>query len=224
LAAVTDGVGNPTAAETVRGYVYGNVAMDDWVPRDANRAVAPWDAFDRARVLAHEGQTNGAVEIWRTIAFSEDFESRQILQAWHFLRAVGVQPPSDRAKDVLGLIAEMPVPQGHDLLAAYRDGSVRYLNHSGTVAVVEDRSSVEIQAAVRRWIAVGHMVVHTIGPWTEPTFPPLARGHARIVILTPSGPHFGQGPVERLTADQTAGPFVGVATSLMQLVVNEVLS
>jgi hypothetical protein len=118
----------------------------------------------------------------------------------------------------------MPVPQGHDLLAAYQDGSVRYLNDSGKIVVFENRSILEVQTAIRRWIAIGQMVVQMVGPWLEPTFPAIAQGYARIMILTPSGPHFGQGPVERLAADQTAGPFIGAATLLMQLVVNQVLS
>lgn len=115
----------------------------------------------------------------------------------------------------------MPVLQGHDLLAAYKDGSARYLNHSGKAVVIEDRSLVQIQEAISQWLIVGEAIAHVIGPWEDATFPPVAPGQVRIMMLTPSGPHFGQGPLEQLRADQAAGAFIGCATKLLQLVVNE---
>ena len=49
---------------------------------------------------------------------------------------------------MLGAAAELPVNGAHDLLAAYRDGSARYLNYSGKAVVWEDRSVAPIQAAI----------------------------------------------------------------------------
>ena len=155
-------VGEVTSpADVLRTYVYGNVSMDEWIAEGAESAVAPWDDLSRARELAHKGQTHQAADVWRKIAFSEGLESRQILQAWHFLRETGEQPPPDRAKQVLGVVIEMPVPEGHDLLAAYKDGSA-HMNYSGKAVVIEDRSIAEIQTAIGQWIAIGEGIAQVM--------------------------------------------------------------
>jgi hypothetical protein len=114
-----------------------------------------------------------------------------------FLRRAGRQPPASEAKRALGVVAEMPVNDGHDVLAAYEDGSCRYLNHSGSAAVVEDRSIEAVQLAVRAWLDVGRSLAAVIGPWERSELPAVLPGHMRIMVLTPSGPHFGQRPQHR---------------------------
>jgi hypothetical protein len=54
----------------------------------------------------------------------------------------------DQARLVLGVAAEMPVRKGHDLLAAYRDGTARYLNYSGKAVIWDDHSDSRVQAAI----------------------------------------------------------------------------
>ena len=53
-----------------------------------------------------------------------------------------------------------------------------------------------------------------IGPW-EGDRPPLARGQARLSLLTPSGLHYGQAPFGALSRDALAAPAFGAATALM---------
>jgi hypothetical protein len=206
-------------AHPLRQFVYGDAPLDEWVAQGDGDPGEPWHSFERARQLVHSGQQQEAVKIWRQIAATEGLESRQVLQAWHFLREAGEQPPDDRAKLVLGAVAEMPVHGGHDLLAAYRDGTARYLHYSGGAVAWEDRSVAPIQSAINDWLAKAQVIVNAIGPWNQPALPPLPPGHARLMMLTPSGPHFGQGPVADLSADQAARSFITAATGLMQLVV-----
>ena len=59
-----------------------------------------------------------------------------------------------------------------------------------------------------------------IGPLDQPAFPPLPAGHARVTVLTPSGPHLGQGPAEALPADPMGGPFLIAATNVLRLLVD----
>lgn len=49
----------------------------------------------------------------------------------------------------------MPVPVGHDLLAAYRGGPTRYLSFSGKILIWENRCVAEVQAAIGRCGACG---------------------------------------------------------------------
>lgn len=216
--------GASVPAEIFRQFVYGDVRLDEWAAQTDGDPGEPWNSFERARQLAQGGQQQEAIRIWRRIAVTEGLESRQVLQAWHFLREVGDQPPADRAKLVLGAVAEMPAPGGHDLLAAYRDGSARYLNYSGKAVVWEDRSVASIQSAISDWLAIAQVIVEVIGPWDQPARPPLPRGHARLMMLTPSGPHFGQGPVAALSGDRVARSFITAATSLMQLVIGRAMA
>jgi hypothetical protein len=42
----------------------------------------------------------------------------------------------------------------------------------------------------------------------------------RIMVLAPSGPHFGQGPQQQMMADPMAVRFVQAATAVLQIVLN----
>jgi hypothetical protein len=179
----------------------------------------PWERFIAARKAYEASDVETAVTIWNDIVTSPGLESRQYLQAWGFLRTVRRQPSGDTAKAVLGAIAEMPFDQAHDVLAAYEDGSCRYLNHTGSAAVIEDRSIAPVRAAVRAWLEAASALVRIIGPWEPPELPPLPVGHMRVMVLTPSGPHFGQGPQQQMMAQAPVRPFVQAATTLLSAVV-----
>ena len=113
----------------------------------------------------------------------------------------------------------MPVGKVHDVLAAYEDGSCRYLNHAGKVVVVEGASIEATQAAARSWLGVGRLLARATGPWQQPELPAVPSGHARVMVLTPSGPHFGQGPEQLLVADNLAKSFVQAAIAPLEVIV-----
>jgi hypothetical protein len=102
---------------------------------------------------------------------AEGLESRQVLQACNFLREAEEQPPADRAKLVLGAVAEMPVHGGHDLLAAYQDGIARYLSYSGNAVVWENRSVAPIQSAINDWLAQAQVTSMPSACGTSQLFP-----------------------------------------------------
>jgi len=206
-------------ADTLRQFVYGDAPAEEWLAQGAGVPGEPWAAFERAQQLVRANQVDDAAAIWRQIAATEGLESRHALQAWHFLRQAGFAPPADRAKLMLGAVAEMPVNGAHDLLAAYRDGTARYLNYSGKAVVWEDRSVTPIQAAINDWLASAQAIANATSPWDQSALPPVPAGHARVMVLTPGGSHFGQGPAAALLADPMAGPFLTAAASLLQLIV-----
>jgi hypothetical protein len=119
---------------------------------------------------------------------------------------------------VLGVAAEMPVRKGHDLLAAYRDGTARYLNYSGKAVIWDDHSDSRVQAAITGWLDAGQVIASAIGVWEQPSLPPLPPGDARLMMLTPGGHRFGQAPAAALSQDPKAGPFLAAATKLLQLI------
>lgn len=210
--------GKPTAIDSLRPLLYGDVPMSSWPTAGDTYAGEPWNSFVQARSFAESGDVASAQGIWRRIATTENIESRHVLQAWHYLRASGVLPPDDVAATVLGALAEVPMSGAHDVLAAYADGSVRYLNHSGKVAVVEPPAPEELGRATAEWRAIAGQLSSAIGPW-EGSMPALPPGHARVMMLTPSGPRFGQGPYDALSGDAAAGAFLTAAARVLQIVV-----
>jgi hypothetical protein len=146
--------------------LFGDVPVEQWGV-GAGEA-DPWDQFAAARKAINSSDIEAAVAIWSGIAASHGLESRQYLQAWTFLRQAGHSPSVGEAKRALGVVAEMPVKDSHDVLAAYEDGSCRYLNYSGKVAVVDDRSIEGLQLAVRKWLDIAAFLVQAIGPWDRP--------------------------------------------------------
>ena len=211
-----------TAAGSIRPVLYGDVPLESWPAGGSEPEHEPWISFDEARSLVHRGDIEGAKEIWERIAATSDLESRQVLQAWHFLRQYGVSPDEGVAATVLGAVAEVPMGSSHDVLVAYADGSVRYLNHSGKVALLEPPVPAPLSEAATVWLDFAQGLSQAIGPWEGP-LPTVPRGHARVLMLTPSGPRFGQGPFDDLQRDPAAGAFLAAAATVLQLVVGSVL-
>jgi hypothetical protein len=205
----------------LRPLLYGDASMDQWLAAAGGSSAEPWASFGRAALLLTSGQRDDAVAIWREIAANDDLESRHILQAWHFLGGVGVLPPAAEAADVYGVIAEVAVDDGCDVLAAYLDGSVRYLNASGRVAVVDAPNVVRLAEALTAWLVVAQLLAPNIGVWDQPTLPDLPTGHTRVLMLTPAGPRFGQGPDAELRRDPAAEGFLDAALKLLEVVTRQ---
>jgi hypothetical protein len=142
-------------------------------------------------------------------------ESRHYLQAWHFLRELGVQANADEAKRVYGVVVEVALESGLDIVAAYADGAARYFNYSGA-AVIWERPDDSLAQSIEALLEAGRVVAAQIGPWEgQRPAAPEPPGQVRISMLTPSGLHFGQGPFETLAADPLGGPVISSATKLM---------
>jgi hypothetical protein len=209
---------SPGDAGILRQFVYGDVPLEQWgAPPPAERSGEPWASFEQAQRLAQAGQPAEAVAIWRQIALTDGVESRVALQAWHFVRQAGHNPPEELASVLLGAVAEVPMKRSHDVLAAYQDGTARYLNHAGGAVIWEDREPA-IQAAIDDWLAYAQGLARALGTsWTEPSLPSLPPGHLRVLMLTPSGPRFGQGPEADMRNESAVSQFLNPATLLMQL-------
>lgn len=209
----------PGATDPLRRFLYGQESLDDWTEEGAGRFEEPWPSFKQAQLLVREGNTGQAVEIWRRIGLTTGLSSRHALQAWHFIRQAGSKPPAELASTVLATAAEVPMHGSHDLLVAYQDGTASYVNYSGRAMAWDDDSAEHVRAAISRWLAVAQRIANVIGDWDEPSLPLLPAGHARVLALTTSGPRFGQGPEEALSADPMASAFLGAANGVLQLII-----
>lgn len=215
---MTDAIAGPpsSANAALRPLLFGDVPMDQWPVGDETLDDTA-AAFVRARKHLADGDQDLAIREWAKIS-GFDTESRNILQAWTFLRAVNVHPDEAIAGEVLGVVVEVPVDGAHDVLAAYADGSVRYLNHAGGATIL-DTVPAEVAATVPPLLAAGQALADQIGVWEMPALPPLPLDHTRLCMLTRGGHRFGQGPDGALQAQPGATELFSAATELLVAVV-----
>ena len=203
----------------IRNTLFGDVALKDVVRAHPKMTLAePWAAFQRARDLRDAGDMEGARRELRPVVKIPDLETRIFLQAWHNLRELGEKPPENREKEVLGIVVEVGMPKGLDIVAAYRDHRARYFNYSGA-GVLWERRDGSLDGLIDELLTAGSVVAKAIPPWTQARPPEPKKGNVRINLLTPSGIHLGQGPTEALNQDAMGGPILSAAYGLMKRIV-----
>lgn len=208
---------SPSPALAMRDLLFGDVPIDQWPPRDTDEGVL--GEFTEARRMLASGDEAGAIDRWLGITLQEGLESRHYLQAWTFLRGHHQQPPAEVAKHVQGVVVEVGMAGGLDVLAAYQDHSARYINYSGA-GVVWDRPSDSLDAVIDRVLARGSAIAAKIGPWDKPRPGPPPADRVRLSMLTPSGIHFGDGPMSVMSRDPFSAPLFSAATELMQALIS----
>ena len=199
----------------IRDVLFGDLPLSECPKESSVAKEEPWPSFVEARNFISSDQPQKAIEVYQNILSMPQLESRTYLQAWHFLRSLGVHPKEEDSKKILGVVVEVSLDEGLDIVAAYSDHSARYFNYSGA-AVIWDNPDNSIQTEVEGLLHAGEIVVSNIGPWEDPRPPAPGTGEARISMLTPSGLHFGQAPMEVLSVDQLGGPVISMAIQLMQ--------
>jgi hypothetical protein len=199
----------------MRDLLFGDVPRSNW---GSDEKGLPWDRFAHANDAWEKNDRAGAMAIWREIAEAPALESRHYLQAWHFLRQAGEMPPESLAKKVYGVVVEVGMENGADTLAAYVDGTVRYINYTNNVIVWEHPDD-SLDATLHDLLKAGEQIALQIGPWEEDRLPSPEPGMLRLNILVPSGLHFGQAPFGMLAQDPLAAPVVTAATRLLQQLV-----
>ncbi|MBL8473373.1 MAG: hypothetical protein KF778_03625 [Rhodocyclaceae bacterium] len=122
------------------------------------------------------------------------------------------------AKILLGVIIEVPQQGGLDVLAAFSDGSVRYLNQSGKASIFEGGDH-PAAALAHELIGVARAVVDQIGPWDKLRLPAPQGELVRLSFVVSDGLYFGQGAWEVLQRDAKGGPLLAKATQLLQQVI-----
>jgi hypothetical protein len=115
----------------------------------------------------------------------------------------------------LGVVLEVPLQGGLDLLAAYADGSARYVNQSGKV-IVWEHPDASLDAPLQEMLSKGSELAQRIGPWEGHRPPPPLPPAMRLNLLTPLGLMFGEAPMDALQRDPIAGPIIGAGVRLMQ--------
>jgi hypothetical protein len=203
----------PKPTITVRDTLFGDLPFSEW-PRSDDAREEPWTSFLRARNFLDKGDKTSAIATLQQIAGMQGLESRHYLQAWHFLRQLGVNPPADQAKIVYGMVVEVGMKNGTDTLAAYLDYTARYLNYTGA-GVIWEHPDTSLDAEMDALLRAGQAVATQIGPWDQARPAAPANDYVRLNMLTPSGLHFGYGRFENLAKEPMGKAIIDPATQLM---------
>ncbi len=140
-------------------------------------------------------------------------DSRTRLLAYNRQLSSGHKPTK---KELLGVIVEVGLDLGLDVLASFRDGTARYINQTGKVLIWETTTDTKANELTAKLFARSEEVISKIGPWDKPRLRHPSKDKTRISFLVSDGLYFGEAPTDVLFNDELAAPALAAATSLMQ--------
>jgi hypothetical protein len=162
---------------------------------------------------------------WQITLFSEPAN----LPGLQFLAAVGSQEgrvrclaysrlrqlgPTVPPRQLLGVIIEVPLSGGLDVLAAYSEGGVRHLKQSGKLAFFEGVDS--LLPLVRNFFVASSAVVEQIGATDQPRRQPPSGYNVFVSFLVSDGLYFGEGPMYAMQRDPLAGAVIQSGVELLR--------
>jgi hypothetical protein len=168
----------------------------------------PWD------ILFSE---TASVADLQDIVANNKFESRVKLLAYHKLRTIG---QAIDQKILLGVVVEVGLDGGLDVLASFKDGTARYINKTGKIIVWEtsDQSSLSL---INDLFNNSNNIITKIGPWDKPRRPSPKKDMVRITFLVSDGLYFGEGPISVMFNDPLAGPALASAAAVMEYMIQK---
>ncbi|MVM41043.1 hypothetical protein GO730_30635 [Spirosoma sp. HMF3257] len=200
---------NPYKNEALN-KIYGLLFCDnlDLYKSQTQSTAYPWN------ILFAESPDPGQLVAMTT---DNTLETRHKLLAYHLLVSSGFPVNS---KVLLGVVAEVALPDGLDVLAVFSDGTCRYINHSEKL-LAWDVQTEQSNQLVQQLFSHSIKVVDQIGPWDKgrTSFPD--QEMIKLTFLVSDGLYFGQGPLSALMNDRMAGPVIHSAIQLMGYLINQ---
>ena len=148
-------------------------------------------------------------------------DARLRILALNTRRSVGRAPA---AKELLGVIVEVGLEGGLDVLASFRDGKARYINQSGKVLIWDTTTDTTANKLAADLLSNGERIIDQVGPWGQPRKPHPDAGSVRITFLVSDGLYFVEGQAASLFDHPVTGPVLTIASQLMGYLINASLS
>lgn len=126
-------------------------------------------------------------------------------------------------KVLLGVIVEIGLNNGLDVLASYSNGSARYINQTGKMIIWETTNDKLANDLTMDLFTKSQNVIIQIGPWDKPRrrFP--KNGVTRITFLVSDGFYFGEAQTDILFNDPLASQALLAAENLMKYLTEKTL-
>lgn len=144
----------------------------------------------------------------------EKTESRIKILAYHQLKQ------KQDEQELLGVIVEVSQPEGLDVLAAYSDGTARYINYSEKM-IVWDTKTEESEKLIKKLFKSSQNVVSQIGPWEADRLKFPKKGNARLTFLVSDKLYFGEAPINVLSSDPMGASVLNDGAMLMRYLINQ---
>ena len=205
--------GASASSSSIRETLFGDMPIAQWAS-DLNATAEPWGTFVQVRKCLEAGDQASAIAALQRITEMPVLEPRHYLQAWHFLRSLGVNPPANQAKLVYGVIVEIGYKTGFTLIAVYANFTARYFPYNGG-GVVWERPDKSLDGEIQTLFSAAQAVANKIGPWEGDRPGPPPADNMRLNMLTPSGLHFGYGGVNTLRNEPMGKAIIEPAMQLM---------
>jgi hypothetical protein len=165
--------------------------------------VYPWDLIFSDKLAEND---------LKKVTVDTTIESRLRILAYNRLRLNGIKITN---KELLGVVIEIGLDNGLDVLAAYKDGRARYINQSGKMIVWETKDD-NSERLINQLFVSGDNVVKQIRPWDKPRLAFPKKGNARVTFLVANGLYFGEASMNDLFNDPMAGPVLSSGAALIQ--------
>src|SRR6266699_4530093 len=184
-------------ADPIRQMLFASQSLKEQVSQmHLDGSPGAFQTIADASKLVEAGKKEEAIARLRGVLDLPQLETRIQLWVWSALRELGEKPDPKFAFEVLGVIIEMPSGGGYDALAAYIDGSARYLNFSGR-AIFWDAQDAAIKSLCQAFVDSTIPASNRAKPRTSLSLP--KRG-AQVTLLTRSGLYVITAPPEPLAA------------------------
>lgn len=190
-------------ADPIRRMLYASQSMEDLLAQvKLDGKPGPFQSIANASKLVKQGRKPEAVATLHGILAGKEIETRTLLWTWSCLRELGEQPDNKAGGEVLGVVIEVPSGGAYDTLAAYVDGSARYLNFSGA-GIFWDQKDAKIKALCQAFVDSTIPASDRAKPRKSLALP---KHGSQVTLLTRSGIYAIPNPPE---------PVVGAGAALM---------
>ena len=145
-----------------------------------------WLALTDAVASMRAANRGRTIELLLGIAANADIEARVLLWIWTTLRQLGVRPDLD-GSEIKGVVIQVAVRGGMDVLAGYVDGTARYVNHKGRI-IVWDLPDATVPGLVRELLECCSLLSrHRSLAMLDGSAPDVPSDGARVTLLTCNG-------------------------------------
>jgi hypothetical protein len=184
-------------ADPIRQMLFANQPMKDLLAHvKLDGKPGPFQSIEDASKILEQNKKIEAIATLRGILDQQDIETRMQLWTWSCLRELGVEPDGRAGGEVLGVVIEVPSGGSYDTLAAYIDGTARYLNFSGA-AIFWDQKDAKIKTLCQAFVDATIPASDKAKPRKSLSLP--KRG-SQITLLTRSGNFAIPNPPESVEA------------------------